>query len=196
MKTICRRLPVHGGLFLFFAGASGLGGSAPASESLTRVSGIDLISKKPVSFPSSAAKATVYVFMSARCPCSNGHEESLKQLHAEFSKSGFEFVGIHSNQNETSEETRKHFLNSKLPFPILEDPEAKLADAFRALKTPHVYVRRGEESLFEGGVDDTSSGVGAKKPYLRNALQEIRDGKPVSESRVRVLGCAIQRARG
>jgi hypothetical protein len=159
------------------------------------MTGMDVVSGARHTLDPSSSKATVYVFLSARCPCSNGHEGALKALHQEFAKKGFQFVGIHSNQNETLEETRAHFAEAKLPFPVVEDEGAKLADEFRALKTPHVFVKKGEESLFEGGVDDTASGVGSKKQYLRNALLEIDSGKAVRDARVRVLGCTISRSK-
>ena len=159
------------------------------------MTGMDVVSGARHTLDPSSSKATVYVFLSARCPCSNGHEGALKALHQEFAKKGFQFVGIHSNQNENPEETRAHFVEAKLPFPVVEDEGAKLADEFRALKTPHVFVKKGEDSLFEGGVDDTASGMDSKKQFLRNALLEIESGKSVSQSRVRVLGCAISRSK-
>jgi hypothetical protein len=58
-----------------------------------------------------------------------------------------------------------------------------------------VYVLKGGESLFEGGVDDTASGRDPKHHYLRDALREIQAGGPVSQARVRVLGCAIKRSK-
>jgi peroxiredoxin len=157
--------------------------------------GTDLLTRRSIEFPKSGTRASVLVFLSARCPCSNGHEQALKKLYSEFSKSGFEFVGIHSNQNETPDETLKHFRQSSLPFPVVEDPDAKIANELKALKTPHVFVMKEGESLFEGGVDDTASGTDSKKQFLRDALTEINSGKPVTEKRVRVLGCAIKRSK-
>jgi hypothetical protein len=181
MKTISVLSILSGLLFAFSAGAA--------------VTGVDLASGSKIELPDSGNLPTVYVFLSARCPCSRGHEARLAALHQEFSKSGFRFIGIHSNQNESSEETRSHFVAARLPFPVIEDPDARLADEFRALKTPHVFVKKGGESLFEGGVDDTASGTGSEKQFLRDALMQIRDGKPVTEARVRVLGCAISRSK-
>ncbi|MBU6154335.1 MAG: redoxin domain-containing protein [Bdellovibrionales bacterium] len=159
------------------------------------ISGVDVVSASRIAVQESSTKATVYVFLSARCPCSSGHEGALKALHREFSQKGFQFIGIHSNQNESPEETRRHFLASGLPFPVIEDEGWKIANEFRALKTPHVFVRRGSESLFEGGVDDTASGTGSKRHYLRDALREIDSGLPVTHSRARVLGCTISRSK-
>jgi hypothetical protein len=181
MKTISM-LAIFQGLFFAFS----------AQGAFT---GVDVVSGARQTLDASSSKATVFVFLSAHCPCSRGHEAALKALHREFSKKGFQFVGIHSNQNETPEETRDHFIEAKLPFPVFEDEGAKLADQFRALKTPHVFVKKGEESLFEGGVDDTASGRDSKKKYLRNALLEIESGRSVSQPRVRVLGCTISRSK-
>jgi hypothetical protein len=159
------------------------------------VSGVNVVDGSRIRIEESGEVPTVYVFLSARCPCSKAHEGILRDLSREFSGQGVRFVGIHSNQNETPAETQKHFQASGLPFPVIEDENARIADEFRALKTPHVFVRKGSISLFEGGVDDTSSGVASKRHYLRDALREISSGKSVTQARARVLGCAIARSK-
>ena len=117
----------------------------------------------------------------------------MKRLYSAFHPAGFEFFGVHANQDEAPAETRKHFKEAKLPFPVLEDRGAKLADEFRALKTPHVFVVRGGEILFQGGVDDSADAGQAKKHFLEDALTALRQGKALETTRARALGCAIQR---
>jgi peroxiredoxin len=143
---------------------------------------------------SQASHGTVVVFLSSRCPCSSSHEESLKKLHQEFASQGFNFIGIHSNQDESTSEAETHFKQVSLPFPVLQDDGAKLANALGALKTPHVYVLSPSgELLFQGGVDDSHIAQIAKKPYLKNALLQIQQGQRPDPSEVRVLGCVIKR---
>jgi hypothetical protein len=154
----------------------------------------DVLTGKTVQVPESADRVRVVAFLSAKCPCSAGHEPVLKALHQEFSKD-FKFVGVHSNQNEDSKVTRKHFSEARLPFPVLEDRGARIAEKFGALKTPHVFVLRGDQVLYQGGIDDTSDGQDPEKHYLRDALTRIREGKTPEVSNARVLGCAIKKSR-
>lgn len=172
---------------------SGISMCPTDSWAVTVRTGRDLLTGREVRFPSKADRTPVLVFLSARCPCSQSHESELKRLHARFSSAGFEFIGVHSNQDETVAESKKHFKEAALPFPVIEDRGAKIADEFRALKTPHVFVLKGAEVVFQGGVDDSADGARAKKHFLEDALVALQNGKPVEVSRARALGCAIQR---
>lgn len=165
---------------------------SPPCLALVRT-GKDLLTGREVRFPSKVDRTPVLVFLSARCPCSRSHEPELKRLHARFSAAGFEFIGVHSNQDETLAESKKHFKEVALPFPVIEDRGAKLADEFRALKTPHAFVLKGSDVVFQGGVDDSADGARAKKHFLEDALILLQQGKPLEVSRARALGCAIQR---
>ncbi len=145
----------------------------------------------------SKSRATVVVFLSARCPCSASHEVELKALHQKYSNKGFSFVGIHSNHDETLDETVAHFKSANLPFPILEDAQTSgLAEEFKALKTPHVYLVNSEgKMLFEGGVDDSNNHLNASKHYLREALAALDAGKEPPLKLARALGCHIARPK-
>jgi hypothetical protein len=139
-------------------------------------------------------KGTVVIFLSAKCPCSASHEPVLGKLHDEFKDSGFTFIGVHSNADESEEFAMRHFKDSAISFPVLHDPQSKWADTFAAYKTPHVFVLNPKmEILFQGGVDNSHQASRARAHYLRDALEAIREGKQPVEKNVRVLGCAIRR---
>jgi peroxiredoxin len=173
--------------------------SSASFGAIERIQGSDLLTGKKLEYylgssEARAKKATVVVFLSAKCPCSQSHEEVLKQLHKDFSGPDFQFIGVHSNADEGLEMTQLHFEKAGLPFAVLHDEKAEIADQLGAYKTPHVYViGKGQEVLFRGGVDDSHHAPAAQRHYLRNALTAIRDGKPIADRAVRVLGCAIKR---
>ncbi len=155
--------------------------------------GINLDLSKNITFPNSKAKATVVVFLSAKCPCSASHEPVLKDLAARYAKDGFEFVAIHSNQNESTVIAKEHFQTAKLGFPVIEDRGAKIANELKALKTPHTYIIQNDRVVYEGGVDDSSDAAEAEEHFLAKALEEIKNGKTVSVAKTRALGCQIKR---
>lgn len=161
----------------------------------TGISGVDVRQGKEVSISwKDSTLATVVVFVSAKCPCSASHELALKQLSEEFSPQGVQFIGIHSNADESAEMTRAHFTGSAIPFPILQDQASEWANRFGALKTPHSYVvSPAGEILFQGGVDDSHNAAQAKTPHLKNAILAVKDGKKPNPNRVRALGCSIRR---
>jgi glutathione peroxidase-family protein len=69
--------------------------------------GFDLTTGKQIRLAES--KYRVVVFLSAKCPCSQSHEEKLKKLSAEYKSAGFQFVAIHSNANEDERISKEHF---------------------------------------------------------------------------------------
>jgi peroxiredoxin len=167
-----------------------------ANKSTPReIQGTDVVSSKTVVVSLSAnLKATVIVFVSARCPCSASHEVALRELFKEFSTQGIQFVAIHSNTDEPIEMTSEHFRKSEIPFPIIQDNDEKMANTWGALKTPHVFVVASTgELLYQGGVDDSHISKEAKKHYLREALLSIVAGKKPEVALTRSLGCLIKR---
>lgn len=159
----------------------------------SELSGTDVLSKKNVhhSF-ASENKATVIVFLSAKCPCSASHEEILKGLRAEFKD--FTFLGIHSNSDEPIDITESHFKNSQMTFPILEDTKNAWANQFGALKTPHAFVVNTKgEIIYQGGVTNSHVGPAATTQYLKEVLIDLSAGKAPRHKIGRALGCYIQR---
>lgn len=132
------------------------------------------------------------MFLSAKCPCSISHEETLKDLAQEFKD--FAFVGVHSNVDEDPEMAQKHFAEAKLPFKVIEDSQAKLANLYKANKTPHAFVVSPKgEILYRGGVTDSKNAGMARTYFLKEALTDIQNGRAVRRSEGRTLGCTISR---
>lgn len=160
----------------------------------TDLAGTDLRNGKWLEFrPSEKIKASVVVFLSAKCPCSESHETKLTELAQTFPE--FDFIGVHSNADEPLSEAQTYFSTRALPFPVLQDKETKIADRFGALKTPHAYVvgPRGE-CLYSGGVDDSKDANRAKDHFLKSALEAIRAGQSPKIKNARTLGCVIKRS--
>lgn len=156
--------------------------------------GVDLSAggKKEIALQKSD-KPTVVVFMSSKCPCSKSHEAELKAMAKEFPT--IQFVGVQSNSDETEEKGSEHFKAAALGFPVIFDPKSKIADAFNAEKTPHVYVvaAGGKEILYQGGVTDAHRANQAKIFYLKDALSAITAGKKPAVAEAKALGCYIKR---
>ena len=103
-------------------------------------------------------------------------------------------MGIHSNANESPSEAEVHFKNSQLGFPILNDSQAQIANAFGAIKTPHAYLVDPQgKVIYQGGVDDSNIADHAKNFFLRDAIESLLKGKPILVSETRTLGCRIAR---
>ncbi len=86
------------------------------------------------------------------------------------------------------------------PAAVLLDPQSRIARAYGATVTPHMYIiDAGGMLVYKGGIDSIpSSSVGdiAKaKQYVRVALGEILAGKPVTDSSTRAYGCTLKYPR-
>ncbi len=167
-----------------------------ANTTPSRIIGKDLVNKREVSVTvRDSARGTVIVFLSAKCPCSASHELKLAELFTQFSSKGFQFIGIHSNSDESFDLSSRHFAEAHLPFPVIEDERSHIANSLGALKTPHVFVVNPDgKVLFQGGVDDSHIAQSAQKQYLKEALSAIFQGKAPSKQEVRTLGCIIKRS--
>ena len=83
------------------------------------------------------------------------------------------------------------------PTAVLLDPKQKVARAFGATVTPHMYIIKPDGTLaYAGGIDDkpTSRPADIKdaKNFVDEALAELKAGKPVSSPATRAYGCTVK----
>jgi thiol-disulfide isomerase/thioredoxin len=156
------------------------------------IKGLDLRHNKNIEVKLSEKKSTVFYFLSAWCPCSQGTFDHLNKLQKEFPT--FNFVGFHSSIAIPTKDALDYFKNYKIDFPIIQDKEVIYADKYKALKTPHVFVYSPKgEVLFQGGATNSRMIEKADKFYLKEALSAIAKGEKPPVEHAKVLGCYIQR---
>jgi len=147
-------------------------------------------SGKIVSIDLKLKKATVLIFLSSTCPCSDSHVSIVKSLSKKFTD--FQFVGVHSNYNEDKGKAAEYFKEKDFSFPIIYDAETVIAKKFGALKTPHVFILNNQsEIIYNGSVTDSANAQTAKEQFLEKALVEISNGLTPSTPRKKTLGCYI-----
>lgn len=158
----------------------------------SEVTGPDVFKKQPVKVALENKKGLVVVFLSAKCPCSDSHIIEMKSLKTDFPD--FNFVAVHSNVNEGEEVTTQYFKKVELPFPVVQDEKAEIANQFQALKTPHAFVVLPDGKVaYQGGVSSSKRFENADRKLLREALDDLQAGKTVRTPEGRTLGCVIER---
>jgi peroxiredoxin len=85
------------------------------------------------------------------------------------------------------------------PAAVLLDPQGKIARAYGATVTPHMFVIDASGTLvYKGGIDSIVStnvdDIPRAKQYVRLALDEVLAGKPVSNASTRPYGCSLKYA--
>ncbi len=86
------------------------------------------------------------------------------------------------------------------PAAVLIDPQSKIARAYGATVTPHMYIVDAKGMLvYKGGIDSIPSAdtadIPKAKQYVRVALDEVLAGKPVADASTRPYGCSLKYPR-
>jgi peroxiredoxin len=83
------------------------------------------------------------------------------------------------------------------PAAFLLDPLSRIARAYAATVTPHMYIVDASGTLvYKGGIDSipssSPSDIAKAKQYVRVALDELLAGKPVADASTRPYGCSLK----
>lgn len=142
-----------------------------------------------------SAPWTVLVFVSASCPCLDAHLERLRELAAAYGPRGVQFVAIESEVGTTKESARAEAKALGLPFPLLIDEGAKLANALDAeYATYSVIVDRRGQVVYRGGIDSDKRKLHADAtPYVRDALDDVLAGAAPRRPYGKALGCILRK---
>ena len=142
-----------------------------------------------------ANKAVVLMFIATKCPYSNGYNDRMRQMAADYSAKGILFVGINSNKTETIQDAVDHAKKHGHSFTIVKDPDNKVADLYGASHTPEVYVvDKAGKLRYHGRIDENSDDAAkVTSPDLKNALDALLAGQTVAKAETKAFGCSIKR---
>jgi peroxiredoxin len=143
-------------------------------------------------------KAIAIVFIGTECPLVNLYVSRLADLQREFGPKGLQVLAINSNSQDAPEAVAAHAQKRELPFPVLLDPGQKVADFFKAERTPEAFLLDPAGAvLYRGRIDDQyavgSDRRAARRHDLQEAIIDVLAGKVVRVSLTEVAGCYIGR---
>lgn len=140
------------------------------------------------------ASAIVIMFIATQCPVSNAYNDRMVELYNEYASKNVVFLGINSNKQEDVEEVKEHAKEHQFQFPVLKDPQNKIADKYQAQVTPEIFVvNSNRELLYHGRIDDSRREDEVDSHDLKNALDAILSGKQVEEKETKAFGCTIKK---
>jgi peroxiredoxin len=143
-------------------------------------------------------KPTVVFFLSFDCPVSTSYSEPLAELAKRYGDR-VNFLAVCTNEDKTPREISKLAQEYQLPFPVVQDQRLAAADAFHAATVPEAFLLDAQGVLrYRGRIDNSYSArlkrnAQTTKHDLRQALDEVLAGKPVSQPVTQVVGCPIPR---
>jgi len=147
-------------------------------------------------------KLIVVAFLGTECPLAKLYAPRLQDLSEEFAPQGVAFVGVNANRQDSLTEVGAYARVHGVTFPMLKDGGNVVADQFKAVRTPEVFILDGDRNVRYWGRIDDQYGLGDSSGYARPkvnrrdlavALEELLAGKEVSQPVIEATGCFIGR---
>lgn len=138
--------------------------------------------------------ATVVLFLSSRCPCSQSYNDRIRQLSENLPPQIIRFVGVYANAGESRQEIEAHAQQQGFRFSVVKDANQHLAARLGARVTPEAFVLdRSHRLRYHGRVDDSRDPAAVTSCDLRDALTQVITGYEPLHPETPAFGCAIER---
>lgn len=162
---------------------------------------------KPVALSSFRGKPVVLEWTNHDCPYVRKHysTDTMQKLQRDATSDGVIWLTVISSA--PGQQGHVHALEAdKLttdrkaaPTAVLLDTDGKVGRLYGATTTPHMYVIDKTGALaYMGGIDDKPSTsvdtIKSARPYVREALAALREGKAVPTASTRPYGCSVKYA--
>ncbi|MFY8151817.1 MAG: thioredoxin family protein [Hyphomicrobiales bacterium] len=180
--------------------AARIGAPAPAFEAVDA----DGKTRKLSEF---AGKTVILEWTNHDCPYVRKHYNSatMQTLQKDMAREGIVWLSVisspvgeqgHVDGAKANELTKSR---NAAPAAILLDPNSNVTRAYGATTTPHMYIIDGKGTLaYMGAIDDkpaaSAASIEGANSYVRQAVAELKAGKPVSEPSTKAYGCAVKYA--
>jgi peroxiredoxin len=154
------------------------------------------------------APVLVIIFSCNHCPTAQAYEDRIIALAKDYKSKGVDVVMISPNSvdalnlsemgytdlGDSYEDMKLRAADKKFPFPYLYDgSNQKTALAYGPVATPHCFVFDKNRVLkYVGRVDGSEKPGTGHGEDIRNAVNAILAGKPVTNPVTKVFGCSIK----
>ncbi len=179
------------------AGAAQIGQVAP-TFSLKDTTG------QTVSLDSFRGRAVVLEWLNPGCPFVRKHYQgNMQALQREYTGKGVAWLAINSTETASSDYMEPAQLaqwmrdQKAAATSVLMDEDGTTGRAYRARVTPHMYIIRSDAVLvYAGAIDSIAtsrvSDIERATNYIRQGLDELLSGKPLSVATTQAYGCTIK----
>lgn len=155
------------------------------------------IAGKAHSLPATGAKATVVVFVLGDCPIANRLAPEISRIHKAYQNKKVSFLLAYVDPSSTVKDVKMHMKSFGYACSAFIDKKHTVVKALGATVTPQAAVLDAKGNLvYRGRINDLYEEHGASKSKpskndLRQALNEVLAGKPVTNPLVTPVGCYI-----
>lgn len=152
-------------------------------------------SGKPVSLSDFSGKIVVLEWVNPQCPFVQRHYQAgtMKTLADKYNGKVI-WLAVNTTSSATAADDAAWINKYALSYPILSDTSGKVAKAYGAKTTPHMFIIDQQGKLaYRGGIDDDPQG---NKPdrtnYVEKALDQLLAGQTVTQPETRSYGCSVK----
>ena len=172
----------------------------------------DVVTGRPVSLSSFVAKkALLVMFICRHCPYVQHIKHGLSDLDKDYRRRDIAIVAISSNDaqnypDDAPENLKALAIEQDWHFPFLVDPTQEVAKKYMAACTPDFFLYSQSKSgsgsrptlVYRGQLDDSRPGndKSVTGKDLREAMDAVLAGKPVSKNQHASVGCNIKWKKG
>ncbi len=198
---LIRQLGTLGGIILFALSLTNhacLAGDLRKDATRSKLKGIDLDGQLRLFGEHRETQAIVVVFLSTKCPISNGYLPVLNELTGKYRRRGVEVYGVISDPRTTRNEALTHSESYRIAFPVLFDASGALRHALSPTHTPQAFVLNPAcEPLYSGAIDDRVIKLGTKKDrasrtFLEDAIKATIEGEQIAVPKTKPIGCYLE----
>ena len=140
------------------------------------------------------------MFSCNTCPYVIGNQSRTKEISGYAIKNNIGVILLNANEGDRNgdnslESMQAYAKEQGYSWPYAVDKNSELADAFGANRTPECYLfDKNNKLVYHGAIDDSPGDIGSvKRQHLKNAIDEMIEGKNVSVKETRSVGCSIKR---
>ena len=144
-------------------------------------------------------QGTLVIFSCNTCPWVIRWEDRYVSIADTYASKGIGMIAVNSNEarfngDDSMAEMIKHAEENDYNFPYAQDPGSKLAYAFGATKTPHIYLfDKKDKLIYRGAIDDNARDKDdVDNTYLANAIDALLLGENIKVETSKALGCGIK----
>lgn len=159
------------------------------------------ISGKEVSLKDAAKKNGLMVMFSCNtCPWVVRNQSRTNEINKYALSNQVGVILVNSNEgtrngDDSYDAMKEYASNNDYSWYYAVDKNSELAEAFGAKRTPEVFLFNKEGKLvYHGAIDDNpNDAAGVKRKHLKEAIDEMINGKEVTVKTSRSQGCGIKR---
>jgi peroxiredoxin len=143
------------------------------------------------------AKAAIVFFVTIDCPVGNSYVPEMNRIHEAYASRGVVTWAVQADPTVATTAVVKYASEFHYGFPLLLDPDQILVRHAGATITPQAAIFSPEgKLLYLGRIDNRVEDFGRSRPKatvpdLRNALDQVLAGRPVTPDRTKSVGCSI-----